>query len=225
MKDDLGSQVRRFAEKMSHLLNATVTNGVRVSTLTTSSGHAVVGVHVGKLRPDPRPIPLAPAGGKALVYLYLAHYCELDPEGRYLTMTQSTMSLYTSAEMADDELLVGIDYVRDPTNQFPGSHLHVAGQRDDLDDIYLGDERKRRKLRDLHLPVGGKRFRPTLEDLLAFTITEEMVEPRDGWRAVIDEHRATWTQVQVKAAARRNPEDAAAALAEAGWTVTPPTDP
>ena len=159
------------------------------------------------------------------VYLDLAHYCELDPEGRYLTMTQSTMSLDTSAEMADDELLVGIDYVRDPTNQFPGSHLHVAGQRDDLDDIYLGDERKRRKLRDLHLPVGGKRFRPTLEDLLAFTITEEMVEPRDGWRAVIDEHRATWTQVQVKAAARRNPEDAAAALAEAGWTVTPPTDP
>ena len=67
---------------MSHLLNATVTNGVRVSTLTTSSGHAVVGVNVGKLRPDPRPIPLAPAGGKALVYLYLAHYCELDPEGR-----------------------------------------------------------------------------------------------------------------------------------------------
>lgn len=224
MKDDLAGQARRFADENSHLLNSTVTNGIRVSTLTTPSGHAVVGVGVGKQNLDPRPVPLTPTGGKALVYLYLAHYCGLDPEGVYLAMTQSTMSLYTSAEMGDDELIVGIDYVREPANQFPGSHLHVAGQRNDLNDIYLGDERKSRKLRDLHFPVGGRRFRPTLEDLIEFTITEEMVEPRDGWRTALDAHRAKWTQVQVKAVTRRHQADAAAALAEAGWSLSPPPD-
>lgn len=131
VKHDLAGQALRFAGETSELLNSTVTDGVRVSSLTTSSGLATIGVGVGKRDSNPKPIPLAPAGGRALVYLYLAHYCVLDPEGVYLAMTQSTLSLYTSAEMSDDELILGIDYVRDPANQFPGSHIHVSGQRDD----------------------------------------------------------------------------------------------
>ena len=225
VKHDLASQARRFAARTSDLLNGTITNGIRVSSLTTSAGLATVGAGVGKQGSNAEPVPLAPAGGKALVYLYLAHYCVLDPEGVYLAMKQSTLNLYTSAEMNDDELILGLDYVREPTNQFPGSHIHVSGQRDDLDAIYLGDERKSRKLRDFHLPVGGRRFRPTLEDLIEFTITEEMVKPREGWRDVVDEHRTRWTQVQIKAATRRNQSDAAAALTEAGWTVAPPPAP
>ena len=158
----------------------------------------------------------------AVVFLYLLHSYEPDPEGVYLTMTQSTMSLYTSAAMEDERLIVGIDYARNPGNQFPGAHLHVAGQRDDLDAVYLGDERKTRKLRDLHFPVGGKRFRPTLEDLVEFMVTEEMVDPRPGWEQVVKDHRTRWEAIQVKAAVRRNQKDAAIALREAGWAVNPP---
>ncbi|MBK6970591.1 MAG: hypothetical protein IPH29_16150 [Candidatus Microthrix sp.] len=55
--------------------------------------------------------------------------------------------------MADDEPLVGIDYVRDPTNQFPGLRTFTWPVSDDLDDIYLGDERKRRKLRVRTFPL------------------------------------------------------------------------
>ncbi len=172
--------------------------------------------------PDPKPIPISPSDKKAAVFLYLLHSYEFDPEGLYLTMAQSTMSLYTSPDMQDDQLIVGIDYARDPRNQFPGAHLHVAGQRDDLDAVYLGDKRKTRKLRDLHFPVGGKRFRPTLEDLVEFMVTEEMVDPRPGWEHVVERHRARWNAIQVKAAVRRNQEDAAAALQEAGWCTTTP---
>ncbi len=172
--------------------------------------------------PDPKPIPISHSNKKPAVFLYLLHSYEFDPEGVYLTMTQSTMSLYTSPDMEDDQLIVGIDYARNPGNQFPGAHLHVAGKRDDLDAIYLGNERKTRKLRDLHFPVGGKRFRPTLEDLVEFTITEEMVDPRPGWEQVVKDHRARWEAIQVKAAVRRNQEDAADALREAGWDVNPP---
>lgn len=157
-----------------------------------------------------------------MVFLYLLYSYELDPEGVYLTMTKSTMSLYTSPQMEDARLIVGIDYARNPKNQYPGPHLHVAGERDDLDAIYLGDERKTRKLRDLHLPVGGKRFRPTLEDLVEFMVTEEMVDPRPGWKQVVETHRAQWENTQLKAAVRRNQEAAADALSKAGWAVTPP---
>jgi len=190
--------------------------------LKTANGHGIIGRGITSSNPDPEPIPISPSGKQAVVFLYLLYSYELDPEGVYLTMTKSTMSLYTSPQMEDARLIVGIDYARNPKNQYPGPHLHVAGERDDLDAIYLGDERKTRKLRDLHLPVGGKRFRPTLEDLVEFMVTEEMVDPRPGWKQVVETHRAQWENTQLKAAVRRNQEAAADALSKAGWAVTPP---
>lgn len=222
--EDLDTQARRFAGETSELLNNTVTDGVRVSALRTAAGRTIMGTGISRSHASPNPIPIAPSGSKPVVFLYLVHSYELDPEGVYLTMSTSTMSLYTSPEMEDDQLIVGIDYVRSPSNQFPGSHLHVAGHRDDLDAVYLGDERKTRKLRDLHLPVGGRRFRPTLEDLVEFMVTEEMVVPRPKWRQVVEEHRSRWEAIQVKAAVRRRQGDAATALREAGWTVTQPAE-
>ena len=222
MRGNLESQARRFADEVSGLLNKTVTHGIRISSLETDNGHGIIGKGITSSNPNPEPIPISTSGTKAVVFLYMQHSYELDPEGVYLTMTESTMSLYTSPEMEDDQLIVGIDYTRNPVNQFPSAHLHVSGQRGDLDAVYLGDERKTRKLRDLHFPVGGKRFRPTLEDLVEFMVTEEMVDPRTGWEQVVKDHRARWEAIQVKAAVRRNQEDAAAALREAGWDAIAP---
>lgn len=223
MAESLEKQARRFAGDISDLLTKTVTDGIRVSALETAEGHGIIGAGISRSRSTSLPIPISPTRRDAVVFLYLLHSYEPDPEGVYLTMTQSTMSLYTSPDMEDNQLIVGIDYARNPGNQFPGAHLHVAGQRDDLDAVYLGDERKTRKLRDLHFPVGGKRFRPSLEDLVEFMVTEEMVEPRPGWEQEVKKHRARWEAIQLKAAVRRNQEDAAAALREAGWDVTPPS--
>jgi len=222
MGESLEAQARGFADNISDLLNKTVTHGIRVSALRDAKGRGIIGAGISRKRSVSLPIPISPSGGKVVVYLYLLHSYELDPEGVYLTMTKSTMSLYTSQEMKDDQLIVGIDYARNPSNQFPGAHLHVSGQQDDLDTIYLGSTRKARQLRDLHLPVGGKRFRPTLEDIVEFMVTEEMVVPKPGWEEVVQEHRARWEALQLKAAVRRNPQDAAAALRADGWTVSAP---
>ncbi len=222
MVESLEAQARSFAGNISDLLNKTVTHGIRVSSLKTDKDRGIIGKGITRSSPDPEPIPISPTHKRAVVFLYLLHSYELDPEGVYLTMIKSTMSLYTSQEMEDDQLIVGIDYARNPGNQFPGAHLHVSGQRNDLDTIYLGDERKTRQLRDLHLPVGGKRFRPTLEDIVEFMVTEEMVVPKPGWEEVVQEHRARWEALQLKAAVRRNPQDAAAALRADGWMVSAP---
>ncbi len=68
--------------------------------------------------------------------------------------------------------------------------------------------------------MGGKRFRPALEDLIEFMVTEEMVEPRPDWHDTLDVHRAKWEAIQLKAAVRRNQHDAADALKESGWRVS-----
>ncbi len=222
MLEGLEAQARHFAADISDLLNKTVTHGIQVSSATTEQGDGIIGAGISKKRSISLPIPISPSREKAVVFLYLLHAYKLDSEGIHLTITKSTMSLYTSPKMKDEQLIVGIDYTRNPSNHFPAAHLHVAGQRDDLDGIYLGYDRKTRKLRDLHLPVGGKRFRPTLEDLVEFMITEEMVNPRGGWEQVLQEHRSRWEAIQLKAAVRRNPEDAATELRDASWEVTAP---
>jgi hypothetical protein len=61
-----------------------------------------------------------------------------------------------------------------------------------------------------------------LEDLIEFMVTEEMVEPRDQWRTTVDEHRARWNSIQLRAAVRRQPNEAAEALRVAGWKVQEP---
>lgn len=219
MGDDLRAQARAFADQTSELLNGTLTKGVRISSVVTKTGLTVMGCGVTRTSPSPKPIPL---GDERRVWLYLLHSYGWDPEEEFLTMTRSTLSLYTSESMEDHELVVGMDYIREPANQYPGCHLHVHGDRDDLDHIYLGDTRDSRKLRDLHLPVGGKRFRPTLEDLIEFVITEEMANPHDGWADVVAEHRRRWQEIQLKAAVRRQQDVAAEALQAAGWILTPP---
>lgn len=221
MTASLQDQARQFAAKVTNLLNNTVTNGVRISAVTTPNGQAVLGAGVTAKSPDAVPIAISVAG-RPRVYLYLIETYDLDPEGEYLTTQSTTMNLYTSADMLDDELVIGVDYVRESVNEYPSSHLHVSGKRDDLDAIYLGDARKSRKLRDLHLPTGGRRFRPTLEDLIEFMITEEMVEPRAGWQAVVAERRADWEANQLRAAVRRNPEVVSAYLKAQGWIIEPP---
>ena len=134
MAESLEKQARRFAEDTSDLLNKTVADGVRVSALKTAKGHGIIGSGISKRRSVSLPITISPSDKKAVVFLYLLHSYEPDPEGVWLTMTQSTMSLYTSPAMEDDELVVGIDYARNPGNQFPaGAAWSCPGKRAELE--------------------------------------------------------------------------------------------
>jgi len=47
--------------------------------------------------------------------------------------------------MASEELIIGMDYARERQNDYPNVRLHVAGQRSDLDGLYLGTNRKSRR--------------------------------------------------------------------------------
>lgn len=80
-------------------------------------------------------------------------------------------------------------------------------------------------LSSLHFPVGGERFRPCLEDLLEFLVTECGVDCREGWQDVVRAGRERWRRRQLASAARDVPDLAARVLTELGWTVAPPPEP
>jgi hypothetical protein len=73
--------------------------------------------------------------------------------------------------------------------------------------------------------VGGRRYRPALEDILEALITEKILDGKPGWPRVIDASRENFGRLQLRAAIARNPEIARAALESMGYQVLPPEPP
>lgn len=47
----------------------------------------------------------------------------------------------------------------------------------------------------LHFPVGGRRFRPILEDVIEFLIAEKLAEPRARWADALGRERANYQRL------------------------------
>ncbi|MFD5492948.1 hypothetical protein ACFYY3_32130 [Streptomyces sp. NPDC001812] len=75
----------------------------------------------------------------------------------------------------------------------------------------------------MHLPVGGHRMWPALEDVLLSLKREFAITTAPEWRAVIDERLRNWREIQLMSAVRDAPEAAAEALRALGYTVEPPS--
>lgn len=78
----------------------------------------------------------------------------------------------------------------------------------------------------MHLPVGpvgGRRFRPSLEDVIELLIVEGLVDHRDDWEDALNVTRRPFQELQLKAAVRKYPHLAAEALENMNWSVRPPS--
>jgi hypothetical protein len=218
---ELADQARTFAAEVTELLNGTVTHGVRLSAviapLVTTTVHVGRGITRRNLRVEP--IPLTLGSKPAPAYLYVAYVLELDPEGTHLAVLKSQYGIYLDLERR--EMVVHWDYERNPVNEYPVAHIQVNGESDYFSRLTerassCGLPSPERPLRDFHLPVGGRRYRPTLEDVVEFLIVEHLVDARDGWQNVIGQHRQEWERRQLQAAVRRYPAIAIEQLREDG---------
>jgi hypothetical protein len=213
-KADLQKPAGQFAHQLTELLNRTITDGVRVKSVLEDDGRVGwVGYEITRQAPFPgRPIPVARAGGRSHCWLYVQYTLHRDDEG-YLTVEQSTFALHVGQDL-DSDSLFHYDYNRNPDTDYPEAHIQVPGSSPAL--TGLGQQFGRQwELGQLHFPVGGRRFRPCLEDVVEFLVVEEFVDPRDGWRDVLAEHRQRFHQRQLAAAVRRDPGTAKQALLEA----------
>jgi hypothetical protein len=211
---------RRFTEDLHDLLNRTVTTGVRLSIARRPPDHCLAGVGIRGRQPTPRIVPLKPGPKAANAYLQVAYRLQMDDEGQHLAVTKSGVHVF--ADPAGRETWLHYDYVREPKDEYPNPHVQVVGESPALATIGTKVGRTKLQLGDVHIPVGGRRFRPTLEDVIEMLVAEQLVVPRDGWEDAVAEHRRRWMEMQVKAAVRRNPSWAAEELGAHGWTVSPP---
>jgi hypothetical protein len=157
--------------------------------------------------------------GETLAWLRLTYSCRMDSPQTYLAVDKS--SIWVVADV-DRTPIFRFDYLYD-ADWVPHSHIQVHGQRGALSHLLSKTgHRSPHNMGALHLPTGGQRFRPDLEDVVQFLIADCGFDSLDGWRTAVEAARADWRVIQVKAATRAMAVHAAAALEELGYSVIPP---
>lgn len=169
-------------------------------------------------------IPIS-IGGEPVLSLMARYYCCWDGSSTFLATDQADFHLHY-AGISDP--LIRFEYVRG-SKEPPGAHIQVHAHRDEMAYLLrLADAgrpkrgfRKRRlpRLSEMHLPVGGHRMRPALEDVLLFMEREFAIDTAHGWRSVIEERLKFWREVQLMSAVRDAPEVAADVLRAMGYRV------
>jgi hypothetical protein len=211
----LDALARSFAAEVSELLNGTVTDGIRLSAVRRpSTGYAFIAPGISPDEPVSAFLALKIGRRPAAGYLRVAFTTDLDNDSRHLTVVKSEFGLYLEPDRR--KMLLHYDYVRDPKTPYPPAHVQVRGMSNVLAGWRQRSDVAPRSLERLHLPVGGRRFRPSLEDMVEFLIVEELARPRSGWEAVVEHHRRLWNQRQLHAAVRHDPTTAVAALRDSG---------
>jgi len=147
--------------------------------------------------------------------------CQLDSHGVWLAVESST---YKLALDRDRTPLLRVDYVRG-ANKAPCAHLQVHAHRGALTHLLSqAGHAKAHDMSALHLPLGGARFRPCLEDVLQFLVDECQVESVPGWRDAVLAGRARWRRRQARTVTRDFLEEAADVLRSEGYRVEPPDE-
>jgi hypothetical protein len=169
-------------------------------------------------------IPLY-VGGEHLAGLGIQMYLGLDSSGKFLKVWKSNLAVHS---VLDRTPLVRQEFDATMTTA-PMAHWHMHADRGALSHL-LGRAhairadvvRKPHDLSSLHIPVGGERFRPCLEDLLEFLIRECGIDHVEGWEQSVLEGRETWRRRQFRSTVRDLQGEAAQVLTAHGWHVTPP---
>ncbi|MAT05028.1 MAG: hypothetical protein CL424_08295 [Acidimicrobiaceae bacterium] len=218
--DTFEDRVTAFARDVSDLIARTVVPSEPCGIQITSSENNGQPRALVELRPDTdaRYVTVR-IGGNDAAGLTVRIGCRPDSSGRYMAATESAFAIYSTLDRTP---LFRLDY-REAMRSAPSSHWQVHAERGALSNLLtIGGHNRPHNLAALHIPVGGARLRPGLEDFLQFVIDELGADSREGWRDVLNESRATWRRRQIASAVRDVPDEAVRVLRLLGYSVEPP---
>ncbi|GAA3759896.1 hypothetical protein GCM10022225_51740 [Plantactinospora mayteni] len=214
-RSEPGKVAERFAKDLINMLNRTVCEGAFVGILERPDGMVVFGTELRRGQ-RPQPIPMRTRGGVPC-WLTVSGQVFLDGDG-YLTVKKSNF-LVSAGKPALE--LFHYDYERDKIG-YPDAHLQIFASGEAWDELLLASGKSGGSVSKLHLPVGGRRYRVALEDIIEALIAEDILEPQAGWKPVLERSRDDFRRRQLAAAVRRDPSTAVAELQARGYTVAAP---
>ncbi|MDE0652420.1 MAG: hypothetical protein OXI26_02045 [bacterium] len=223
------ASVERFVGTLNHLLESSVSTTARFDARLSSDGaEAVVQVRDG---PDARSAGVAlvrshdDPDGPAL-FLRARYIVEVDARRDDLRVSSSTVGLWADVTggRKRPRPLVRVEYDRRQSARGrAAAHVHLHANSPELAWMYGSAGRPAPDLHALHFPVGGRRFRPTLEEFLLFLDRESLFNDwKEGWKPRLTQSLEAWERRQARATARQFPEEAVGALETLGYSVTAP---
>lgn len=209
ISDKLRDQTIGFTEEMKALLNCTIASHVQIKAVALQMGDDrlfMLGHLLDKRTLIAHRFPLRPRAPKSELWMDVSFQLRLDAEREHLMVQQSFVGVFGSKDAKHG--LFHYDYERDKADGYPDAHLQVDASSEFFGT--LNDPRcdSGRPLAALHFPVGGRRFRPCLEDIIEFLAVERIVQARDGYEKILDAGRERFRKNQLRAAMRRDPDTA-----------------
>lgn len=180
-------------------------------------------------------VPLVHGAGQSGIDVSASNYSEIFQVNVFYELSVAESERHLAVRRSKYELRVvtrpglRFEYERGNTSA-PAAHIHYSGVAGLLSVAtmknFSGKKAKQRSgnLEDLHLPVGGLRFRPSLEEFLWFVIKECGFRGKPGWEKNLLQSRESWLDKQLAAAVRDHPGIAASTLVELGYGITPPSE-
>ncbi|MGW3196284.1 hypothetical protein ACWDBD_17195 [Streptomyces sp. NPDC001118] len=206
ISDKLRDRTTKFAKEIQALLNCTVASHVQIKAVALSKGDDrlfILGHLLDKGTMTAQRFHLKPRAPRVELWMDVSFQLRLDAEREHLMVQQSFFGVFGSQDAKHG--LFHYDYERDKADGYPDAHLQVYGESNLFSALNGPRADPGRSLAQLHFPVGGKRFRPCLEDVIEFLIVERLVEARDGYEKVLEAGREGFRRNQLLAAMRRDP--------------------
>jgi len=159
--------------------------------------------------------------GEALATLTAEFGCTWDSAGTFLAVDKSTIKL---SALLDRAPIFRFEYERRAHSK-PAGHIQVHGHRGALSHLLSRAHHDTpHSMEALHLPVGGARFRPCLEDVVQFLIDDCRFDAQPRWRDHVELGRERWRRLQLRTVVRDVPMEAADELKRLGYTVIEPEE-
>ncbi len=208
---DLAAAAGEFGEELQQLLDAVLPyeEGAdpELRQVTVTASHYAFAVELGTAKAkEAKAIPLLSQGRK-IAELFVLIRLVADSADRYPAVAKSKFELRINRHP-----LLRLDFDRE-MHTAPGSHWNVHAERGAITGLLTRNNPDHSgELSKLHLPVGGARMRPCLEDLLQLLVQEFRFDSMPDALKAIEDGRVKWRRRQLAAMVRDDPEEAARVL-------------
>ncbi len=229
----LALKAHRFAQTLTETVRAVAVDCAEFDATALPESSVIA------VRQQPESGILLYVGSKPILVLKARYWCRIGAVDGHLKVDHSDFKVFPAGQERPLPL-VRYDFVESPIGAQPAAHIQFHATHDQLERVMAGAGRSTQRGRRvaeasargarpdtarLHFPVGGRRFRPCLEDVLEMLIDEFGVEHRPEAKAALRAGRERWRKIQVAAAVNDCPESAAAELERLGYTVIAPVEP
>ncbi len=167
MNEGLQAKSEEFASHLTTLIQGCITDAPEFGVVETNE---VRQLHIGPLPFSPEgsgfsPIPLTRAcdSGQSRLMLKIEFRVSLDDESEFLAVQHSTYGLWVRpVPRRKPRPVFRVEYDRDARSK-PPAHVHLHAESLEFGWIYGTADLPPPRLFEIHFPVGGRRFRPTVE--------------------------------------------------------------